>query len=290
MFDWCRCGDSAGVLCNEISKDNFSRELFCSCDNGANVLVVAAHPDDEVIGLGAQLPQLCEATIIHVTNGAPADGKDARAQGFTCQADYAQARRGELESALRLAGVSSMQSCSLDFRDQETALQLVELTYSILLTLEEFQPARVITHPFEGGHPDHDATAFGVHAACRLLEKRTGGAPEIIEMCSYHQGPNGIEVGCFLPVTGAIVYSHILTEEERSFKTRLLACFKSQQETLKYFQPDVERFRRAPAYDFTAPPHPGRTFYDTYDWGLTSFQFRGLAKSAMAQLGLSGRI
>ena len=32
----------------------------------------------------------------------------------------------------------------------------------------------------------------------------------------------------------------------------------------------IERFRPAPDYDFTQPPHEGRLFYENYDWGMTS--------------------
>jgi hypothetical protein len=38
---------------------------------GNDVLLVAAHPDDEVMGAGAQLPHLSGIRIIHVTDDAP---------------------------------------------------------------------------------------------------------------------------------------------------------------------------------------------------------------------------
>ncbi len=38
------------------------------------VMIVVAHPDDETIGLGAQLRRFEDALLVHVTDGAPRDG------------------------------------------------------------------------------------------------------------------------------------------------------------------------------------------------------------------------
>ena len=56
-------------------------------------MIVVAHPDDETIGLGAQLGRFEDALLVHVTDGAPRDGDDARNYGFASVADYAAARR-----------------------------------------------------------------------------------------------------------------------------------------------------------------------------------------------------
>lgn len=53
-----------------------------SCSKAAGRLLSAAHPDDETVGMGATLYRLREAAIIHVTDGAPRDMRDARAQGL----------------------------------------------------------------------------------------------------------------------------------------------------------------------------------------------------------------
>src|ERR1051325_102266 len=41
------------------------------------VVVVVAHPDDEAIGAGAVLRGLPDATVVHVTDGAPGDDEYA---------------------------------------------------------------------------------------------------------------------------------------------------------------------------------------------------------------------
>ncbi len=46
----------------------------------------------------------------------------------------------------------------------------------------------------------------------------------------------------------------------------MLACFRTQAAILSHFDRQAERFRPAPAYDFTAPPHPGPLNYEDWGW------------------------
>jgi hypothetical protein len=58
-----------------------------------------------------------------------------------------------------------------------------------------------------------------------------------------------------------------LSDEERDLKQRMIQAFATQEETLGAFLPPRdERFRPAPAYDFTRPPHEGRLQYEI--WGF----------------------
>ena len=234
------------------------------------VVMVVAHPDDETIGAGGLLPQFRRLLIVHVTDGAP------RGLGAG-RLDLARLRREELMCALQIAGISPGQTRTLDYVDQEAMLDMAGLGRRIADILEECGPTAVVTHPYEGGHPDHDATAFGVHMACALQAI----SPPIYEFPCYHAGLDGsMETGSFLPGQDAGVVV-ILSPEERQRKARMFECFRSQQEVLRRFAIGEERFRRAPAYDFTSPPHAGKLWYENWDWGITGERWRRLAVEAL---------
>lgn len=251
--------------------------------------VVLAHPDDETVGAGSRLPRLRAAQFIYVTDGAPRDGRDAARHGLA-PAGYARLRRHELELALALCGIPCQQVLYLACPDQEAACRLAGITRRLLQLFGEGRPQVVLTHPYEGGHPDHDATAFAVHAAAAWLRRRRAAAPDLVEMTSYHLGPQGLRPCSFLPHTGGSGATVELTAAEQLHKGALLACFASQRETLQYFPVAVERFRPAPAYDFTQPPHAGALFYEQHAWGTTGAQFRRRAARAMAELELEGKL
>lgn len=246
--------------------------------------VVVAHPDDEVIGAGTCLPMLGAAAFIYVTDGAPRDLQDAVTAGLGTRTAYARTRRAELEEAFALAGIAPRVRL-LGYVDQEASLHLADLARTLAHVLAEAGAEVVLTHPYEGGHPDHDATAFAVHAACRLLAARGRTAPTVVEMTSYHNRNGTLAAYTFLADAGHPACNRMLTNNERAFKHDLLDCFATQQKTLRAFRSiAVERFRKAPAYDFTAPPHPGTLYYEMHDWGMTGPRWRALARTALAEL------
>lgn len=247
------------------------------------VAVVVAHPDDESIALGAQLPRLKGVTLVHVTDGAPRDGIDARSHGFQTPEAYAAARRRELEAAMAVADIPPSALVSLGIPDQEASLRLAETARRLACLFSDRAIRIILTHAFEGGHPDHDATAFAVHAAAGFGR----GAPAIVEMPFYSLGPHeGWATQRFLPVPGVAETELRIEGEALHLKRRMLEAHLTQQRVLATFSPEVERFRPAPRYDFTVPPNGGRLLYERYSWGMTGTGWQGLARTALAELGM----
>jgi LmbE family N-acetylglucosaminyl deacetylase len=246
-------------------------------------MLVFAHPDDEVVALGARLGRFASALFVHVTDGAPTNEQDSRAHGFATLDQYRQAREEELSRALAMAGLCDVSRVWLRIPDQGASFQLPHLAHQIEQLLLLHKPEVVFTHPYEGGHPDHDACAFGVHRAVASLLVRGQTAPVMIEAAFYHAGPAGIEAGCFLPrPEQAAEVEYRLSKEERLHKESMLACFSTQEQTLRNFPLEWERFRIAPQYDFRRPPHSGPVLYDQFPWGISSAHFGALAREALA--------
>jgi LmbE family N-acetylglucosaminyl deacetylase len=249
----------------------------------ARLMIVAAHPDDETIGVGAQLHRLRDALIVHVTDGAPRDGGDAAALGFPSVAAYAAARRLELAASLAAGGAARIRTETLGIADQEGSCDLAALTRRILDLLRSERPDGIVAHSYEGGHPDHDAAAFAVHAACRLLTADGRPTPAIIEMALYH-ACEGRRVAGRFPPGGDVVRTIALDARARLRKRNMFDCFATQRSVLDTFEIGFERFRAAPDYDFRLPPHPGPLLYESFGWGETGERWREGAAAALAAL------
>jgi len=255
-------------------------------DNTPRTLVIAAHPDDETIGAAVRISRTKGIQIIHVTDGSPLDPADAITAGFTRPRDYAAARREEAERALALAGVPKDAITNLGLVDQQVACQLEELTLRILRIFERLRPEVVLTHAYEGGHPDHDSIAFACQVAKKMSDADDPGRKvELVEFTGYHAEGGGIMPYEFLPSRQAIEHRYHLSAKQRDLKTTMLREFKSQEKTLAPFMlPETEAFRDAPRYDFRRPPHAGRLFYEYFDWGVDGVSWRELAQDAERSL------
>jgi len=65
-----------------------------------------------------------------------------------------------------------------------------DLTCKLVGLIHRLQPTVILTHPYEGGHPDHDACSLAVRAA---LDSSPEADTELWEFTSYHAGAAGVE-------------------------------------------------------------------------------------------------
>ena len=244
------------------------------------LLLLAAHPDDETIGAAALLARLPLAHVAFATHGAPRDRRWWGDPAAPDRAAYAAARAAEADAALAVLGVSPDRAHRLGYVDQEASLDLAALADDVAALLRRLRPDVLLTHPYEGGHPDHDACAFAAARACARLAREGAAAPLRAEFASYHADGAGMATGRFLPPGDGTEMGETeirLSPAERARKAEAFARYVTQVQVLTSFGTEVERFRQAPEHDFTRPPHGGPLHYERFDWGTTGAAWRARA-------------
>jgi LmbE family N-acetylglucosaminyl deacetylase len=187
-------------------------------------------------------------------------------------------------NALAHAGITPDRCRDLGYVDGEASMQLLELVFDVADLMDEVRPDIVLTHPYEGGHSDHDATAFAVHLACGILRRDNVPAPLVLELTSYHNYSGSRRVFSFLPFIGTEERTIRLTKVEKELKGRMYQEFTSQQPVLEHFPIDFERFRPAPRYLFTEAPHEGQLDYERFCTIITGAEWRYNAGKALDSL------
>jgi LmbE family N-acetylglucosaminyl deacetylase len=246
--------------------------------------VIVAHPADEIVGAGCLISKLVDVTILHVTDGAPADMHDAEAAGFKDVTDYAQARRQECLAALAIANVPEDRVVEFAVKDHCAAHCLADLTKKITTFLQQSGADIVVTHPYEGGHPDHDATAFATHAALRLMKQNGFRPPVLFEMALHPSTDFKAKLPEFLPGSERETTTLLLDERAQKLKQQMFACLETQRESLAVSPVGPEKFRQPSAYDFSTPPQGGKLHYENFDWAPRREEWQSLASEALADL------
>lgn len=246
----------------------------------APALILAAHPDDETIGASSLLARFPAACVAFLTDGAPRDTRLWSAGLDVSREQYAAIRRQEATTALGHVGISKQQLFCLRAVDQEAMFEITRLIAEFGSLLSEISPAVVVSHPFEGGHPDHDTAAVVARIAVSQLHREK---PLLLEMTSYHARDGRCVTGEFLQPGSTSEFIFELSEADRERKRRMIGAYTSQRLVLKHFPVDREPLRIAPDYDFTKPPHDGKLWYECMGWPMTGQRWRELATAALSR-------
>lgn len=219
--------------------------------------LVAVHPDDECIAMAGVMARFTRLTLIHVTDGAP-DHPEIW-DSFGSRDAMAQQRAEELTASLQAAQAHPVERAAYGLVDGEVLDGLDGLVDRLARDLGAIEA--VVTHPYEGGHIDHDACALAVHLACARLREAGRRPPDRFEFAGYHARRGRVRSGEFWPDGACREVVVRLDAAGLRRRDAAFACHASQEGNLQFFFLDRELFREAPAYDFREPPPPGGTLY-----------------------------
>lgn len=130
--------------------------------NQKSILVVASHPDDEVIGCGGTIAMHTAAgdqvAVIFMTNGESSRGEAV--------SDNITSRNKDCEEALKVLGIKNVMK--FDYPDNMMdQVPLLDVTKSIEIAIDKFKPSIIYTHFSEDLNVDHRITHQAVITACR---------------------------------------------------------------------------------------------------------------------------
>ena len=256
--------------------------LTSPLDQSLGVLVLAAHPDDETIGASLLLSRCPRSSVAFLTDGAPRDTNLWSAGANGSRDEYANTRRQEVLCALACADVSLQNVFWLRGVDQEAAFEICHLAQCFSKLMAGICPAIVVTHAYEGGHPDHDSAAVVALMAVSLLDNNN--KPLLLEMTSYHAHDGRCITGEFLHPGSTPEVCFELSPSDQERKRKMMDAHASQRLVLENFPIDQERLRIAPEYNFSKPPHEGKLWYECMSWAMTGSQWRELATAAINEI------
>jgi len=135
------------------------------------IMIVAAHPDDELLGLGATMHKLIHGFAVetHVV---------ILGEGITSRADERDTTEWEKELAIHRKNIREAQQCigyhsvnTYDFPDNRfDSVALLDLVKTIEKEKSSFKPDVIFTHHGGDLNIDHQRTFEAVMTACRPMK------------------------------------------------------------------------------------------------------------------------
>ncbi len=134
--------------------------------NCHNILVVAAHPDDEILGLGATIKRLtdegCTANVAILGEGLTSR-KDNRTE---TQRDDLNILKNQSVAAAKTVGYSNVEFSDLP-DNRFDSVDLLDIIKIVQKYVDKYNPDTIFTHHFGDLNIDHRITFEAVITACR---------------------------------------------------------------------------------------------------------------------------
>jgi LmbE family N-acetylglucosaminyl deacetylase len=225
---------------------------------GRRILVLVAHPDDEVVACAAAIGRAKEAGA-EVFAAYLTDGCLARETLWPWRrkrhGDNVARRRAEGEEAAARLGIKPL---GWALRPARGLWRELPGAYAeVRAAVETCRADQIWVPAYEGGNPDHDA----LNALGRLFTDDLS----VLEFSEYNFCGGKTRAQQF-PFPDGSEHTIRLTPEERERKRGLLSLYASERQNLNYVGIDCECFRPLAAYDYSRSPHPGILWYARFQW------------------------
>ena len=226
----------------------------------SSTLVLAAHADDAILGIGGWVCEQPGAIAVAVlTDGTPGDLRFFT-DGSRDPSRYRLRRRQEAERVWsRHCPKAKLFFAAI--ADQRLAFSLAPAAAWLEPIIAITRPTLMLTPAFEGGHPDHDAANLLV---ARLARRHN---LPVWEYALYGSWCGGILRQRF---PGGLHLRRITSPRLLRRKRRALAGYISQREVLRDFDPAIESLRPLPHHDYRRPPRPGPLVYERWGFPLNA--------------------
>ena len=208
-----------------------------------NPYIIVAHPDDESIGLGVYLQRCATASLLFLTSGESGGSHNqfmSKGMSRYFREDEAKAVN-DLLPHVKLVGFERLPDTYLYKYMGDAAKRILESMTGEL-------PHSIVTHAFEGGHPDHDCCSFIGNRLGRKLgipvwefPEYTARPPGLIQ--SFYDGNHHSPVAVIRP-----------TLAEAKLKSQMFGLHNSQKGVLAMFDAGAhELLRVQPDRDYYHP-------------------------------------
>ena len=222
-----------------------------------NILILAPHPDDEVVGTCTIIKRGMEKGkrfyIFFLTNGVISREE----MWFFEQKKYStklNKRLIEMKNAVKYLGIKKYYLQNIPTRSLK--MKILKTINKINYIISTHNITTIFTPAYEGGHQDHDVSNF---IASKFIKKLN-----VYEFAEYNNYKRKTLSNTFIgeDINEEVL---ILNNEEISYKRKMLSIYKSETKNLGHIKVEQEAFRKLISYDYSQRPHEGTLFYERFN-------------------------
>lgn len=235
-------------------------------EGNKRILVLSPHQDDESLGLATFLQRMQgDKYIVYLTNGAPHKGypiqKNKMFPPFSNPDEYAAVRKKEALKATRILEIPCANITFWDSVDSCLALDLEQRFDDLKGLINRINPDIILSPPYEGAHPDHDACAV----LAKTINRTCAGKVKCYEYALYNQVGGIPRFNDFMTDSDSEEYAIMASPEELRLKNLIIDCYISQKgDIVDRFPRDIERIRPAEFWTINGQKPASLSFAEKY--------------------------